>query len=182
MLHTILTQLRILKKQPKKVRDAVTFYVRTGAWYAHPECLLLSLLASPDAHDRNFAVDQILKLRGHQTYGDISTRPRVTPKINLSATSLIKLISWNTGHIVEPAFTCSMSSTEVEKSRTCAYKVPKFSSNTQATERCVKLVTEAAGAVAGPKAREGYVRAQVQHRENMHEFLTKNDILSTFNQ
>ena len=31
--YHIVTSLRILSKQPKSVRDAVTFYVRKGAWY-----------------------------------------------------------------------------------------------------------------------------------------------------
>jgi hypothetical protein len=54
--YHILTGLRILKTQPKKVKDAITFYVRTGAWFAHPECLLLSLLANSTPSDRNFAI------------------------------------------------------------------------------------------------------------------------------
>ena len=57
--YHILTQLRILKTLPKKVRDAVTFYIRTGAWYAHCGCLLLSLLAIDQYQDRKFAVDKI---------------------------------------------------------------------------------------------------------------------------
>ena len=49
--YHILTSLRILRRQPKKVKDAVTFYIRTGAWYSHSECLLLSLLASSNLQD-----------------------------------------------------------------------------------------------------------------------------------
>ena len=95
--YHILTQLRILKTQPKKVRDLVTFYIRKGAWYAHHENVLTSLLASSNAEDRKFAVDQILKLRGKSEYGDMSVRPRKTPKLNLAATSLIQLITWEAG-------------------------------------------------------------------------------------
>jgi hypothetical protein len=61
--YHILTSLRLLHSQPKKVRDSITYYVRTGAWYVHPECLLVSLLASSYLQDRQFAVDQILSLR-----------------------------------------------------------------------------------------------------------------------
>ncbi|KAG0727509.1 hypothetical protein GWK47_034527 [Chionoecetes opilio] len=42
----ILMQLRVMRSQPKKVQTAVTFYVRTGAWFAHSECVLLSLMAN----------------------------------------------------------------------------------------------------------------------------------------
>ena len=60
--YHILTSLRLLRQQPKKVQDAVTFYLRTGAWFSHSECLLLSLLASSNTVDRCFAVDQIVNL------------------------------------------------------------------------------------------------------------------------
>ena len=54
---------------------------------------MISLLASSDPKDRKFAVDQILKLRGKSEYGDMGVRPRKTPKLNMSATTLTKLIS-----------------------------------------------------------------------------------------
>ena len=106
--YHVLTSLRILKAQPKKVRDAIIFYVRKGAWYPHPECLILSLLASPIMSDRKFAINQVLKLRGGREFGDNSLRPRITPKLKLSATSLTTLISWE-GNVQEPSFTCSLS-------------------------------------------------------------------------
>ncbi|KAG0722418.1 hypothetical protein GWK47_000573 [Chionoecetes opilio] len=84
----ILTQLRVMRSQPKKVQTAVTFYLRTGAWFAHSECVLLSLTASQSEDALRFAVTQILKLRAGEEYGDTSVRPRITPKLNLSATSL----------------------------------------------------------------------------------------------
>ena len=48
--------------------------------------------------DRKFAVDQILMLRGESAYGDMSVRPRLTPKINMSEKTLIKLIPWTNVH------------------------------------------------------------------------------------
>ena len=110
----------------------------------------------------------------------MSVRPRITPKINLSATSLVKLIQWNPGQVVEPAFTCLLSTQEIQQFSDVPYNAPKFSCNTQATERCVKIVTEAAAAVAGPEAREGYIRARISHRDAMPIFLTKKHVLCTF--
>ena len=135
--YHILTSLRILKPQPKKVKDAITFYVRTGAWYAHPECLLLSLLSSSNSKDRQFAVNQILKLRGGNKYGDNTVRPRTTPKLNLSATSLIKLITWEEGQVQEPSFTCSRSTAVIQSYLKIPYSPPKYSSHTQSTERYI---------------------------------------------
>ena len=60
------------------------------------------------------------------------------------------------------------------------YDPPKFSCHTQSTERCVKLVTEAASAVCGQEARDGYIRARIHHREAMPIFTTKKHILATF--
>jgi hypothetical protein len=72
--------------------------------------LITSLLASgSDPPDRRFAVNQILKLRGYSEYADTSVRPRVTPKLNLSATSLTKLITWKAGKVDEHVLTCSMT-------------------------------------------------------------------------
>ena len=144
--YHILTQLRILQTLPKKVRDAVTFYIRTGAWYAHCGCLLLSLLAIDQYQDRKFAVD---KIRGKADYGDTSVSPRITPKLNLSATSLTKLILWNPKDVNEPVSTCSMSRQEIRRCLDKPFDVPTFSCHTQSTKRAVKLVTEAAGSVAG---------------------------------
>ena len=125
-------------------------------------------------------MNQILKLRGANEYGDTTVRPRVTPKINLSATSLTKLIKWKAGQVVEPVFTCQLTKQEIKQFRAKPMKAPEFSANTQSTERCVKRVTESAGAVAGPEARDGYIRASLHHVDGMPVFLTKKQILCTF--
>ncbi|KAG0723594.1 hypothetical protein GWK47_042412 [Chionoecetes opilio] len=154
----ILMQLRVMRSQPKKVQIAVTFYVRTGAWFTHSECVLLSLMASQSEDDRRFAVTQILKLRAGEEYGDTSVRPRSIPKLNLSATSLQTLISWQPGQVHEPAFTCSLSGDQIQEILVKPYEVPEFSIHTQSTERVVKQVTEAAAAVVGQQARDGFIR------------------------
>ena len=133
--YHVLTGLRILRTQPKKVRDAITFYVRTGAWYSHPECLILSLLASPIISERKFAIGQVIKLRGGSEFGDNSLRPRITPKLNLSATSLLTLISWAPGKVQEPSFTCSLSTSEILGFEKIPYIPPKFTCHAQSTER-----------------------------------------------
>ena len=178
--HHVLTQIQLLQGQPKKVRDLVTYYVRKGAWYAHPECVLLSLVSSERLEERKFAVDQILTLRGKREFGDTSVRPRITPKLNLSATSLQKMISWKSGQIEEPVFTCSMSNEEIKMIIDQPFDVPKYSIHTHSTERAVKQVTEAAAAVVGQQARDGYIRAKAHHRELVPCFKSKKDILGIF--
>ena len=77
--------------------------------YAHYECLLMSLLASSDSLDRQFAISQILQLRGGAEYGDNSLRPRINPSLSRPATSLINLISLQHGNVQEFSFTFSIS-------------------------------------------------------------------------
>lgn len=178
--HHILTQLRILKKQPKRVQDIVTHYIRTGAWYAHPENVLLSLLASSDPSERKFGVDQILKLRGRSALGDMRVRPRKTPRLNISASTLSQLITWNKGEVQEPVFTCSLTKDKIKAFIEKPFVVPHFNIHTQSTERAVKQVTEAAKAVVGPEARDGYIRARAHHRDGMPIFKTKKNIMCLF--
>ena len=58
----VLIQLRILKFLPMEMQDIVTSCIRTGAWYAHSECVLLSLLGSDVAEGRSFAIQCIFKI------------------------------------------------------------------------------------------------------------------------
>ena len=71
--YHILTCIRILKTQPKKVKDAVTFYVRENWSLVLPLRVSLHCLASSDPEDR-FAVKQVLQL----TANAVSTRTRLS--------------------------------------------------------------------------------------------------------
>ena len=85
--------------------------------------------------ERKFAIDQVIKLRGGSEFGDNSLRPRITPKLNLSATSLTTLISWAPGKVQEPSFTCSLSTSEILGFEKIPYLPPKFTCHAQSTER-----------------------------------------------
>ena len=145
----VLTQLKVMRSQPRKVQEAVSFYVRTGAWFAHSECVLLALMASPTVEDRRFAVTQVLKLRAGEEYGDTRVRARITPKLNMSASSLQTMISWQPGQMHERVITCSLRVDQIQEIQDKPFEVPNFSIHTQSTERVVKQVTEAAAAVVG---------------------------------
>ena len=95
-LHA-LTSLKLLRAEPEEVRHIITPYIQSGAWHAHPENLLLSLLASNVEAEREFAVDKILSLRGDKMFGDDSVRPRLTPKLNFGANHVTELIDWESG-------------------------------------------------------------------------------------
>ena len=125
-------------------------------------------------------MDRILQVRGESEYGDMSVRPRVKPQLNLSATSLVELISWKQGEVQEPVFTCHLSKEELRRTLLTPLPVPAFSSHTQSTERAVQQVTAAAEKVVGQQSRDGYIRAKAHHRGELPVFRTKRHILATF--
>ena len=175
----ILTQLRLLRQQPKEVIDIVAPFARTGAWFAHSEAVILSLISSPNREEREFGVARILERRKDDPYGDTKVRPRKTPYLNMDATTLSTLISWKLD-IHEPIFTCYLSRDEIKKLIETPFPAPYYPLHTQSTERVVQQVTEAAAAVVGFKARDGYIRAKQTHRKLLPKFTTKQDILSIF--
>ena len=83
--------------------------------------------------DREFTPKQIMKLRGNSEFGDNSLRLRITPRLNLCAISLTKLITWKPGQIQEPSFTCSLSKAEIQGFKEVPYSPPSFSCHTQST-------------------------------------------------
>ena len=54
--HHILTLLRLVRQQSEEVKDIVIPYVRLGAWFAHPEAILISLLSSAVSKETEFAL------------------------------------------------------------------------------------------------------------------------------
>jgi hypothetical protein len=178
--YHILSQLRIIRNQPEIVREIVTPYIQLGAWYANHESILISLLSSNNAEDRNFAVDRILNQRGNDIFGDMQNRPRKTPKLNFAATTLQELVKWENGVLQEPGFTCLLTRDNLLLLRLTPLITPYIKIHTQSTERAVKQVTVASMSVVGPYARDGYIRARAQHRELLPVFKTKKDILLNF--
>ena len=138
--YHILTLLRLVRQQSEEVREIVTPYIQTGAWFAHPEAILVSLLSSNDAADREFAVGQILQLRGDSDLGDMRKRDRVTPFLRMDATTLIGLIDWKKDTIHEPVFSCSLTKAELNQVLDAPLAIPYYPIHTQSTERAVKQV------------------------------------------
>ena len=53
------------------------------------------------------------------------------------------------------------------------FQPPKYKCHTQAVERAVKLVTEAASSVVGEEARDGFIRQRINSRKEVGRFNTK---------
>ena len=100
-------------------------YIRSGAWFAHSENVLLSLLASSILSYRKLVKDKILKIRGNNEFGDSRLIQRLTPIINLDAEYLPDLISWDKD-VHEPIFTCSISSSDLKRFLEAPVPVPSL--------------------------------------------------------
>ncbi|KAG7156859.1 hypothetical protein Hamer_G030917 [Homarus americanus] len=79
------------------------------------------------------------------------------PPINVNATKLSELVDLSL-EVLEPPLTTSLTSQELRNLKETPMQVPKWPSHTQSVERCVKMVTEAAGHVYSHERREATPR------------------------
>ncbi|KAG7168576.1 hypothetical protein Hamer_G032003, partial [Homarus americanus] len=75
------------------------------------------------------------------------------PPINVNATKLSELVDLSL-EVLEPPLTTSLTSQELRNLKETPMQVLKWPSHTQSVERCVKMVTEAAGHVYSHERRE----------------------------
>ena len=151
-------------------------YLYYSAWYAHSEMILQTLVCSEDRMEREFAVQCIKGIRGVNEYGNISVRPRRTPRLNQAATCLQELISWDQAS--EPVLTCEVATSDLGGFEDCPMSVPHFSVHGQSVERCVKQVTLAAKTVYGQDKRDGFIRTGYRHRQLLPVLRSKKDVAS----
>ena len=176
----IVTLLRLLRSQPSEVVEAVSPYIKTGAWFAHSEAVLLTLLASEKQEERKFGVARVLELRGDQELGDLEPRSRRTPEINFEAKKCQDLIFWEKETIYEPVFTCNLTKTQVKALIHQPLEVPNYPLHTQSTERAVKMTTEASSAVFGFKKRHGYIMSRIESRKAVSSYDYKKNLINMF--
>ena len=135
------------------------------------------MLSDPKAIVRKSAMDYIVSSRGHVYEG---VRTFVVPKINLDADEYTSLVDLCAGPFYEPPLTRQYAISELAAFATDPepyIRMTKYPCHTQAVERCIKLVTEAAAAVSGKERREGWIRATMKSRSIMPVFETKNTML-----
>jgi hypothetical protein len=180
----VLYKLELLRSQREPVLDIVMPTIKRSAWYAHSEAILQAMICSDSKVERGQAVEIILKLREkyheQSNTGGYSHRHRRTPDINIDAKNLFSLIDWS-NNITEPPLTCNFTSSDIKDLIDNPMVVPQWNSHTQSVERCVKMVTEAAGHVHTSERREAYIRAQFISRELMSANRSKKDMMELLN-
>lgn len=176
--------IQLSRYLPVELQEIVDPVIQRNGYFASPENILLGMLTDERKFIRELALRRILKVRNNYDSGNNKFRKFVIPAINFQATDYVEMISWQKSHITEPPMTMEIKDEElkqlIEESSTnyerwSIVDFPKFPCHTQAVERTVKLVTEAAAAVCGQDARDGFIRAKKESLSLFPVFGSKKD-------
>lgn len=177
----LLNLIKRSRYMPCHLRTIVDKIIQVNGYFAHPENILLAMLADSRIHIRELGLRRILKSRDRV---EAEIRKFKIPKINFEANEYLELINWQSTAITEPPITKKYS---VHELREMIANVPdqmsllKVPCHSQAVERCVKLVTEASSSVCGQEARDGFIRCRIASRATLPKFETKSDFLNALN-
>lgn len=189
---------RIVQFPNDKIKKIALRVIQRNAFFAHPENILLGMLADEDESVRRVAVNRIQVMRGNlasfviegqeefeegsieqseddeQATGvsNNAVRRFLVPKLNIKAKSYHKLVNLNSPDIQQPPAIRNLGDTEIENIREVPLNLNHPCHN-QAVERHVKLVTEASSSVSGFERRDGMIRQKIRSRKLMKCFDTK---------
>ena len=176
-------QIELIKKLPKNVQIIAKENISRSAYHAHPENVLLSMLADDRSEVRSKAVEVITKLRKDSSTpdkGDTSVRKFVVPEINYNCTDYPEMIDFEKEKIYEPNLTAEITLDGLQEIKQKKLTVAKFSNNNQGIERLVKQTSRACARVVGWDSRDGYLRASAKSRALMPKFNSKQDYMNNF--
>jgi hypothetical protein len=170
---------RYLKPHLKTVVDEV---IQRNAYFCHVENILLAMLTDQQNHIRELACRRILSAKGRDG-STVRIRQFRVPKVNFAAQNYIDLVDWTSTDKYDPPVLKSVTKEQlkayiVNPEKTQLVDFPKFPCHTQGTERCIRLVTEAAAAVCGQERRDGFIRARMDSRSIMKSFDTKSEYVA----
>lgn len=169
---------RYLSDKLKKIIDPV---IQRNAYFAHQENLILAMLADERYNIREMAFQSIQRARMLQlekTPMDI--RLFRIPEIDFEAQDYSSMIHWDAVQDLEPAMTkhireCELLELIGRDEVVSRLQLQEFPCHTQAVERGVRMVTEAAGSVCGQQNRDGSIRSKLESRDLMPKFNTKTE-------
>ncbi|CAG4928614.1 unnamed protein product [Colias eurytheme] len=176
-LHKTIILSRYLPEHLKMIVDPV---IQRNGFFGHTENILLAMLGDERKNIRVLALRKILKARDSAVRG---VREFKVPQLNFNAVDYIDIVIWNDVVVTEPPILKNISTSIILECIETPEKIDhfiipllkKYPCHTQATERCVKIVTEASAAVCGPIRRDGFIRTRLLSRKIMPVFETKKD-------
>ena len=171
----IFKAISLVKQQPDDVQKVVIPVLQRNAYFAHPENILIAMLADENASIRELAWRRIKKSRSEELSKKV--REFKIPELNFECNDYHDIISWQSIDVTEPPATMAISETELENHIAAknSFEVGRYPLHTQAVERVIKIVSEASSQVCGQETREGYVKARLASRERISIFESKKD-------
>lgn len=169
-------QIQLTAKLQQEDRDIVESVISRNAFFAHPENLLICMLADENCHVRNRAIEMIMKCRRETTSKQRNTvRIFTIPQLNFEAVNFEDIINWTGTTVTEPPLTAHMSDDELTECSNQPIQLPFYPCHTQAVERTVKLVTEASAKCFGHSTRHGWIMNVLKSRKLKPSFQSKKD-------
>ena len=177
--HMLKTVQLVSTYCPQSVKEVVKPVIQRGAWHAHSENILLSMIGSEDEEQRRFAIKKIIEIRGGSETGDKSVRSFHVPKLNWTANSLYNLIDLSgvSEPVYEPILTCNLSNDQLREFLDKPFPMVDIPNHTQSCERAVKETTIAASKVFGFERRDGLIRIKINSRKLVPKVKNKSCLL-----
>ena len=160
--RNVLRSLALLRSLPENLQTLIQPVIQRNSYWAHPEAVLLAMVAHEDPNVRSQAVQAIQRYRQQPRGPEV--REYELNDVDFTATELWDLLEGCTSAITEPPLTMHLSDSELEGILGGPLEVGAYPVHTVAVERAVKVVTEAARAVVGEEQRHGYICSRLKHR------------------
>lgn len=171
--------IKLTRYLPANIKSIVDPVIQRNAFFAHPECIILSMLLDSKIEVRKLAYKRIMTARKSNKSSRI--REFKIPELRFENVGhYYDIIDWSSSNnkISEPPLTMELTSEElleIVKNPEKYGSSVNFPCHTQAVERTVKLVTEASSAVCGFQKRDAWIKTTINSRKNMPTFLTKSE-------
>ncbi|KAF0289541.1 hypothetical protein FJT64_012242 [Amphibalanus amphitrite] len=169
--------LELLRKLPQELQNIVQPVTQRNAYWAHPEAVLLSMVADGNPDLRARAVHAIKKCRMQPTD---EVRPYILPQINFQAATYAEVFDWDKTKMTEPPLTIGLCDSVIQDIFHTPLKVKNYPVHTQAVERAVQVVTEASYKVAGEAQRHGNICNKLKHRKQNPCVASKRSFVEAF--
>ena len=171
----IFRSIGLLRGLPREIQDIIRPVISRNGYWAHPEQLLIAMVADEDREHRTEAIRHIRAARDKGKH-EQEVRSFSLPTINFNAQRYTDLIDWAAEDVTEPPLLRDLSDSELCEISAAPLQIPAYPVHTQAVERAVRDVTEASSRVVGEEARHGRITACIKHRKIIPVFNSKRDV------
>lgn len=173
----ILQVIQSTRQLPDNIKEVIDPVIQRNGFFCHPENMMLAMIVDDIEHIRELGYRRILKARNQPLVPRENLRTFKLPSINFEAQDYTELVDWTKCKLTPPPMLAKITTehiaTLLEDKALPEFEYLKFPCHTQSVERCIKLVTEAAGKVCGHENHDGFIRTTLKSRALMQKFDTK---------